>query len=280
MAARLHARTCFGGYREPASVPDRPCHPGGVLRLGWVQRRARHAHGHQYLVFPRPRRTGAGPSVYFAGARHDAHPGVGHAGRVARAAEDFIPEAAMNGRIFSVVGGMFLLTVCSKGDRSSVQAAPPAAQPAAPAADVSAAGGTITGKIKFTGTAPRNPAIDMTEEAACKAKYTTPPTEENVVAGPANALSNVFVYVSAGVPAGQTFTAPTTPVVLDQNGCRYHPHVFGIMVGQNLEIRNSDPLLHNIKALAKKNRGFNVSQPNAGMTKTVTFAAPEVMVNL
>jgi len=186
----------------------------------------------------------------------------------------------MNGRIFSVVGGMFLLTVCSKGDRSSVQAAPPAAQPAAPTADVSAAGGTITGKIKFTGTAPRNPAIDMSEEAACKAKYTTPPTEENVVAGPANALANVFVYVSAGVPAGQPFTAPATPVVLDQSGCRYHPHVFGAMVGQNIEIKNSDPLLHNIKAIAKKNRPFNVSQPNAGMTKMVTFSAPEVMVNL
>src|SRR3989442_13088958 len=124
----------------------------------------------------------------------------------------------MNGRIFSVVGGMFLLTVCSKGDRSSVQAAPPAAQPAAPAGDVSAAGGTISGKIKFTGTAPRNPTIDMSEEAACKAKYQTTPTEENVVAGPANALANVFVYGKSGVPAGQTFTAPTTPLVRDPKG--------------------------------------------------------------
>jgi len=188
----------------------------------------------------------------------------------------------MKGRIFSVVGGMFLLTVCSKGDRGTVQAALPAPQPAVSSdpTPAGAAGGTITGKIKFTGTAPRNPAIDMSEEAACKAKYTTPPTEENVVAGPANALANVFVYVSAGVPAGQTFPAPATAVVLDQNGCRYHPHVFGAMVGQNIEIKNSDPLLHNIKAIAKKNRPFNVSQPNAGMTKTVTFAAPEVMVNL
>jgi len=185
----------------------------------------------------------------------------------------------MKGRIFSMVGGMLLLTVCSKGDNGSVQAAPPAIPPS-PVADVSAAGGTITGKIKFTGTAPRNPVIDMSEEAACKAKYTTTPTEENVVAGPANALSNVFVYVSAGVPAGQTFTAPATPVVLDQSGCRYHPHVFGVMVGQTLEIRNSDPVLHNIKAVAKKNRPFNVSQPNAGMTTNRTFSTPEVMVNL
>jgi len=185
----------------------------------------------------------------------------------------------MTGRIFNVVGAMFLLTVCSKGSQSN---AAPAAPPPAPAAasDLAAAGGTITGKIKFTGTAPRNPAIDMSEEAACKAKYTTTPTEENVVAGPANALANVFVYVKSGLPAGQTFPAPATPVVLDQNGCRYHPHILGVMVGQNLEIKNSDPVLHNIKAIAKKNRPFNVSQPNAGMTKTVTFSQPEVMVNL
>jgi len=187
----------------------------------------------------------------------------------------------MKVRIFSVVGAMLMLTVCSKG--SQTNAAPPAANEPAPTpvpATSSAAGGTISGKIKFTGTAPRNPAIDMSEEAACKAKYKTTPTEENVVAGPANALANVFVYVKAGVPAGQTFTAPTTPVVLNQDGCRYHPHVFGIMVNQPLEIKNSDPLLHNIKAIAKKNRPFNISQPNAGMQTSRTFNAPEVMVNL
>jgi len=39
------------------------------------------------------------------------------------------------------------------------------------------------------------------------------------------------------------------------------------MVGQGLEIQNSDPLLHNIKAIAKANRPFNVSQPSAGMKR-------------
>jgi hypothetical protein len=48
------------------------------------------------------------------------------------------------------------------------------------------------------------------------------------------------------------------------------------MVGQNLEIKNSDPLLHNIKALGKKNRPFNISQPTAGMTTIRTFTAAEV----
>ena len=91
----------------------------------------------------------------------------------------------MNGRIFSVVGGMFLLTVCSKGSQSNVQAAPPSTQPTVSSdpAPAGAAGGTISGKVKFTGVAPKNPAIDMSEEATCKSKYPTTPTEENVVAG-------------------------------------------------------------------------------------------------
>ncbi len=183
----------------------------------------------------------------------------------------------MKGRIVSVVGGMLLLTVCSKG---AAPAREPSAPPAATTTETSAAGGTITGKVKFTGTAPRAATIDMSEEAACKAKYPTPPKDEAVVTGPGNTLADVFVYVSAGLPANAKYQAPAASVVLDQNGCRYHPHVLGIMVGQKLEIKNSDPLLHNIKAIAKKNRGFNVSQPNAGMTRDVTFSAPEVMVNL
>jgi plastocyanin len=193
----------------------------------------------------------------------------------------------MRGRILSVVSAMLALTVCGKGDQSTVRAAPPsspAVAPDAPSGEPSSAsqgGASITGKIKFTGTAPRNRPIDMSEEAACKAKYkTTPPTEETVVAGSASALANVFVYVKSGLPANAKYQAPSAPVVLDQDGCRYKPHVFGVMVGQTVEIRNSDPVLHNIKAVAKKNRPFNVSQPTAGMKTTRTFSAPEVMVNL
>jgi len=138
------------------------------------------------------------------------------------------------------------------------------------------AGSTVTGKVKFVGKAPANPAIDMSEEPKCKAKYTTPPHEEIVTVNKNGTLANVFVYVKAGLPADAKYPVPTTPVVIDQNGCMYHPRTFGIMVGQNLEIKNSDPLLHNIKAMGKKNRPFNISQPAAGMTTTRTFTTTEV----
>jgi hypothetical protein len=183
----------------------------------------------------------------------------------------------MNRRLFSVIGGALVLTVCSPKGDGAARAAPPAGT----TTEETQAGGTITGKVKFTGTRPTNPRIDMSEEVACKNKYPAPPTAETVVVNANGTLANVFVYVKAGLPAGATYPAPPTPVLLDQSGCRYHPHVFGIQVGQPLNIKNSDPVLHNIKAKAVKNRPFNVSQPNVTTTPTVrTFAQPEVMVSL
>lgn len=137
----------------------------------------------------------------------------------------------------------------------------------------------VSGRVSFTGTAPANKTIDMSEEAACKAKYSSPPTDPVYVVKDGR-LANVFVYVKSGLPAGATYAAPEAPAKLDQNGCLYHPRVFGVMVGQKLEIDNSDPLLHNIKAVPAHNRGFNISQPTAGMKTTRTFTTEEIMVPL
>jgi len=138
---------------------------------------------------------------------------------------------------------------------------------------------TISGVVSFSGTPPANPKIDMSQEAACAAKYTAPPTEpEYAVAN--GKLANVFVYVKSGLPAGTKFPPPAQPVVIDQNGCQYHPRVFGAVVGQKVEIKNSDPLLHNIKAVPAHQRGFNISQPGANMTSTRVFDTEEVMVPL
>ncbi len=180
-------------------------------------------------------------------------------------------------RVLTIACG--ILAACGGGaDRAATPAADQAAAPAAPAA-APTGGGTISGTIAFTGPAPANPAIDMSEEAACKSKYTTPPTDPQVVVANGQ-LANAFIYVKSGLPAGATYPAPSTPVVIDQDGCLYHPRVLGLMVGQTLEIRNSDPVLHNIKAVPTANRGFNISQPTAGMKTTRKFDSPEVMVPL
>ena len=80
-------------------------------------------------------------------------------------------------------------------------------------------------------------------------------------------LDNVFVYVKDGL-GNYYFDTPTEPVTLDQKGCRYTPHVFGIRVGQPLEIVNSDSTLHNVHAVPKANQEFNFPQPIQGMKNT------------
>ncbi|MBI3983561.1 MAG: hypothetical protein HY337_11675, partial [Gemmatimonadetes bacterium] len=134
----------------------------------------------------------------------------------------------------------------------------------------------VTGTVKLTGTPPANPKIDMSEEAACGTASATDP----VVAVTGGNLADVLVYVKSGLPAGAAPAAPTAPVVLDQQGCLYRPRTLAVMVKQPLEIRNSDAVLHNIKAVPKKNRGFNISQPTKGMKTTRSFTAAEVAIPL
>ncbi len=164
---------------------------------------------------------------------------------------------------------------CGGGDSGGETGA--ASGSAAGAAMAPLGTGSITGMVNFTGTAPRNPALDMSEESACAAKHTGGVTDPVVVVA-GGKLANVYVRVTAGLPAGP-YPRPATATVVDQDGCLYTPRVVGVMVGQNLEIKNSDPLLHNIKATPTQNRGFNISQPRV-MTTTRTFNTPEVMVPL
>jgi hypothetical protein len=65
-------------------------------------------------------------------------------------------------------------------------------------------------------------------------------TAERVLVGDGGALQNVFVYVKDGL-GDLRFPVPSTPVLLDQKGCRYVPLVLGAQVGQRVEILNSDP---------------------------------------
>ncbi len=172
-------------------------------------------------------------------------------------------------RRLGVTSCLFAFLACGGGDGGSGGGDGDAA--AAPLGNAS-----ISGMVMFTGTAPANPAIDMAEEPECAAKYTDGPTDP-IVSVTDGHLANVFVRVVGGLPGGP-YPMPSEPATIDQDGCLYSPRVIGVMVGQTLAITNSDPLLHNIKAVPTENRGFNVSQPRAGMTSNRTFATPEIMV--
>ncbi len=115
----------------------------------------------------------------------------------------------------------------------------------------------------------------MSAEPECANDYTSPPMTETVQADDGT-LANVFIYIKEGVSG--TPAASSEVVNIDQEGCRYHPHVVGVQVGQPFTFENSDGLLHNVKADPAANRPFNMSQPNNMTSSERTFTTPEIMV--
>lgn len=141
--------------------------------------------------------------------------------------------------------------------------------------------GTLKGVVKAQmASVPAPAVIKMDEDATCVQKHTSPVTVDHLVLDANKNLKNVFVYIKSGLE-GQTFRAPQEPVVLDQNGCMFAPHVLGMMVGQGLKVLNSDGILHNVHVVPKANREINKAMP-AFSKKIVlpgaNFAKPEVMI--
>jgi len=171
------------------------------------------------------------------------------------------------------------MVACGGGNKeaSSTSAEPsaPAAAPAGQKVDASTAG-EVKGTVKLDGAAPKNEAIKMNADPVCLRENKSPQFQETYEVDNGN-LANVFVYVKDGLGT-YVYDTPTESMKIDQKECRYHPHVFGIRVGQPLEIINSDPTLHNIHAMPKVNQEFNTGQPIQGMKTTHTFTTKEVMV--
>lgn len=127
--------------------------------------------------------------------------------------------------------------------------------------------GIIKGKVLFGGTRPPAAEINMSAIPDCHKQHKTPVTEETIVASDKNELANVVVYLKDGASLGGA--VPTTPAVLDQKGCVYHPHVLPMMAGQPFIVQNSDPFLHNVHGFAKDNGEFNFPQQSKGERKKV-----------
>jgi len=148
-----------------------------------------------------------------------------------------------------------------------------------PAVAPQAGGGTIKGHIKIVGKLPGNRTLRMGVDPKCGAlnKGKTP-VQEEVKATIDGSLANVFVRLEGKFPGAKV---PTTPVVIDQQSCFYSPRVAGVMVGQPLQIKNSDNLLHNVHSVTEHaGNNFNFGQPNAGSSNSLKMKEEDVMLKL
>jgi len=135
--------------------------------------------------------------------------------------------------------------------------------------------GSITGVVAFKGVAPEARKIQMGSDPVCEQKGQGASFEDVIVHD--GKLQNVFVYVKSGLPQN-SFQTPAAEAVLDQNGCRYVPHVLGVQTNQAVKILNSDNTSHNVHPVPQKNREWNENQYPSAPAIMKRFSEPEVLI--
>lgn len=150
------------------------------------------------------------------------------------------------------------------------------------ASAVALSAANVSGKVTLTGTPPAEREITpLKADPNCGKTISGPVLTRHFVVGEGSGLGNVYVYVKAGLD-GKTFPAPADKAVMDQKSCLYEPYVMGAVAGQTVEIRNSDPFLHNVNFMKSGagNQTFNFAQGANAKPVDKVFKNPEVFVKL
>jgi hypothetical protein len=126
--------------------------------------------------------------------------------------------------------------------------------------------GTIKGRFVVDGQPPKPAPLVVTKDQFCIDKM---PTNEAIVVGDDGALANVLVHLRIGrrekVDVHPDYAAQLSePVVLDNEGCHFVPHVALLRTGQEIILKNSDPVGHNTNVGGV----FNQIIPSGGQTPT------------
>ncbi len=131
-----------------------------------------------------------------------------------------------------------------------------------------AGGGAIQGKVVFRDTVPMKKIIPTKDVEVCGG-----PREEPLIqVGPDQGVQNAVVYL-AQVTKGKAWPASSKPPEINNLKCRFEPSVQVIRSGQ-LEVVNSDPVLHNTHGYYDKRTAFNLALPNQGQRIPVDLPRP------
>jgi plastocyanin len=123
--------------------------------------------------------------------------------------------------------------------------------------------GTIEGVVRLSGTPPPPALLDTTPSvtSACGEKV----PDRSLTVGEGGALAHVVISLANGA-ALPAEGSSSPPAVLDQKKCSYEPPALAARAGSSLEVRNSDPVMHNVRAVAGTQSVFNVAMPLEGQT--------------
>lgn len=131
-------------------------------------------------------------------------------------------------------------------------------------------GGIVAGKVVFNGEVPTKMIIPTKDPAVCGGIRNV----SLVTVGADKGVKDAVVYLKKvkrgkGWPTAEALKTP----VLDQEKCKFRPHVQVIRTG-SLDILNSDPLLHNTHGFYGRRTAFNLAMPNKGDKNTANLGRP------
>lgn len=128
-------------------------------------------------------------------------------------------------------------------------------------------GGTIEVEVKYNGA----PVVEKLKVNKDTEKCGTEATIEKVAVGGNKGLANAVASV-----AGAKGAPTAKKAVIDQKGCKFVPHVVAMTPGE-IEIKNSDDILHNLHTYSTANPAINKAQPKFKKTMTEKFEKPEIV---
>lgn len=134
--------------------------------------------------------------------------------------------------------------------------------------------GVVKGTIAFDGVPPAPKELNV---GTCSSDVQGPVMSDAVLVKDGK-LKNAFVWIKKGLESYKAPAPPVEPIVMDQKGCLYRPHVIGARVGQKVIFLNSDPVLHNVRSVGEANATFNDMMPTKDMRLVKTFDKEEVPV--
>jgi plastocyanin len=133
-------------------------------------------------------------------------------------------------------------------------------------------GGSISGAVKLTGAAPATKPHEVNKDQNVCGQ--SKPNESLVVA--ADKSIQYAVVRLTDIKKGKNLDT-SAKVALEQKGCAFHPHILVVPVGATLDIKNSDPLTHNIHTFGFDNDPINKAQPKTLPLIQAKFAYPEII---
>jgi len=128
-------------------------------------------------------------------------------------------------------------------------------------------GVTLTGSVSFTGEVPEASELLITRDfEVCGLGFRE---RREVDVAEAGGLRSVVVFIT-DIAGGKPWPDAPDGYLLDQRDCYFEPYIQVVPRGVDLQIENSDPVLHNVHGYeridaTRRRTLFNLGQPDKGI---------------